>query len=394
MADLSDVEQSLVNYIAQAVYPNGTANPSAIVVNGSSVNARIFRGWPNRQALDADLSTSSVTLSIGGIVATGDVVTLTFTNSSFISFPVSITYTALSTDTLSSIATALTNAINANGTLYAAGITASSASAVIAISQAPPSSVSTTVAFATTGAETGTFNPTSGTLTAMLNITVFATNIERNVTRFYRDWISLPYSNSTLTATVSGNTVTIGGALPSPFAATNIGVVINSAAVFTYSVQSTDTLSSIATALANEISVSYTATSSGAVITISGADFAQANVGVVSGIIREVKRQIRDIRISMWCPDPFTRDAVGSMLDPLLAAPVWLTMPDGTGARVRASSAPSPYDDPQKENLYRRDLVYSVEYSTSQTQQAEQITAVVTDVSVTDVAVLTKTISG
>lgn len=59
MADISDVEQTLVNIIAGLVYPNGTGQPSAI---GSAVV--IHRGWPVPADLDADLAAGICHISV------------------------------------------------------------------------------------------------------------------------------------------------------------------------------------------------------------------------------------------------------------------------------------------------------------------------------------------
>jgi hypothetical protein len=382
LADLSQVEQALVNLISQIVYPSGTGQPSAIVVGGSPVAARVYRGWPNRQALDIDVKSASGTVTIGGTSFVAlDTVALTFSSSGVAGFPVTITYTLGAGESASSIALGMNNLINSNMILSGSGLSSQVIGAVIYIAQSPPSGTGTvmTDTITGTGNETVTFSPASGGLTTTLNISVFAMNIERNVTRYPRTWYELPVVDTAVTVTVDQalGTVTIAGTLPSPFAATNFAVVTNNLEVFTYSLQSGDTFTDIATALATSIATDFPGTSNtGAVVTVVGSNQLAASVGIVSGILREVKRQKRHIRISMWCPDPFSRDAAGSLLDPALAAPIWVTMPDGTAAWVRGSSAPAPDDDPQKELLYRRDLVYEVEYSTSQIQQADQINAI------------------
>lgn len=274
MADLSDAENALEALISQIIYPNGTSNPSAVIVGGTPIACRVTRGWPKSASLDVDLKSG------------------------------------------------------------------------------------------------------------IANVTVYPMQIERNVTRFNRDWHALLYSNSAVTIAVNAKagTITLGGTLPSPYAVQNFAVVTDNRQVFNYTLQSSDTLTSVATALASLIAVTFPGTtSSGQVITVIGANALNANVGIVAGVIREVKRQIRYLRIVLWCSTPPIRDALGALLDPALAANIWLTMPDGTGARLQSNTSgiagSGPDDDPQKALLYRRDLVYTVEYSTSQMQAAEQITA-------------------
>lgn len=59
MADLSDVEATLVNMIAAALYPNGTGQASAI-----SAPCKVYPGWPNSTALDADLRAGTVHVTV------------------------------------------------------------------------------------------------------------------------------------------------------------------------------------------------------------------------------------------------------------------------------------------------------------------------------------------
>jgi hypothetical protein len=67
MADISDIETALVGLIAGAVYPTGVPayTPPAVPVStviGAACN--IARGWPNGQALDADLAAGIVNVTV------------------------------------------------------------------------------------------------------------------------------------------------------------------------------------------------------------------------------------------------------------------------------------------------------------------------------------------
>lgn len=59
MADLSDVETSLARLITTTAYPHGVDAPS---IAGTIV--RIYRGWPNQAALDADLAAGVVSITL------------------------------------------------------------------------------------------------------------------------------------------------------------------------------------------------------------------------------------------------------------------------------------------------------------------------------------------
>ena len=59
MADQSDVEKALVNVVSAALYPSGTAAASV-----PGPDCRIYRGWPNSAALDADLAAGNINVTV------------------------------------------------------------------------------------------------------------------------------------------------------------------------------------------------------------------------------------------------------------------------------------------------------------------------------------------
>jgi hypothetical protein len=59
MADQSDVETALVNVVAAALYPAGTDKLSV-----PGPDCRIYRGWPNSAALDADLAAGKINVTV------------------------------------------------------------------------------------------------------------------------------------------------------------------------------------------------------------------------------------------------------------------------------------------------------------------------------------------
>ena len=201
-----------------------------------------------------------------------------------------------------------------------------------------------------------------------VNISVFAQDNERKVTRFPREWQVLSQPTVNLTLTVSDNTVTIGGTTSSPL---NAAVSVNGR-TYVYAVQSNDSPTTIATALATLSG----GTSSGPVVTIPGASHLSAVAGGVGTMIRETKRQVRGFIVTLWCPDPDSRDAIAGPLDEALADIDYLTLPDGSAARLIYEKT-RVSDRSERDNLYRRDLFYSVEYATTDTQNAYQIVEII-----------------
>jgi len=62
MADLSDVESTLVTQIASIVYPNGTSQPSIV-----NTDVRIYPGYPIPANLEADLKAGKVNICVNAL---------------------------------------------------------------------------------------------------------------------------------------------------------------------------------------------------------------------------------------------------------------------------------------------------------------------------------------
>jgi hypothetical protein len=258
MADLAEVETAIVSTIAAALYPTGTSNPSAI-----SAPIRIYRGWPNAVALDADL------------------------------------------------------------------------------------------------------------LAGTVNVSVFSeSGMTRNVTRYLLDAFQTAIVAPTVTATLAARAVTIAITIAAP--GNVVGVQFGAgamAAAYAYLIQPGDTAATVAAALAAKVPG---ATVAGAVITLPSGLDAAAVAMVPQPVATEVRRQEQSIRVSCWCSSPDQRDATAGLIDNALASlrtaggafTQFLQVKPGEMARVVYQRSYTG-DAPTKDALWRRDLVYSVEYGTS-----------------------------
>lgn len=110
------------------------------------------------------LAFASATATIGGTETDGDTVGITFTNTGVAGLPVTVNHVTSGGESVSSIATALKTAINANSTLNAAGIKATNIGAVITIQQPGALGNSTVLSANLSGGatETITFAPSNG----------------------------------------------------------------------------------------------------------------------------------------------------------------------------------------------------------------------------------------
>lgn len=260
MASVTDVSKALVALAAQAIYPNGTAQPSVI-----SADVIAYPGWPNSQTLEDDLARGKC------------------------------------------------------------------------------------------------------------HVSVFPRPEERNVSRYPEDWKQVSVKSATLALTIAGQTVTVTGTIPAADNPHNLAVLANGQG-FVYTVQPTDTLNGIATALAALIAAAIPGTTSaGAVVTLpTSARISAARVGVSGTVARELKRQQKKFQLTVWANSPDRRDAMGNAIEVALAPIRFLVMPDGFAARILYQGQ-TERDEQQKVMLYRRDLFYTVEYATTQTTGGTQV---------------------
>jgi len=207
-------------------------------------------------------------------------------------------------------------------------------------------------------------------------VSVYPRQEERNTTRYNLQWQPATVNTPTLTLTVAGQNVTVAGSVPPATANNphNVMVMVN-AKPYVYGVQPTDTTSSIATALATLLLPNFPGTTSnGPVLQLPpAARIGAARVGVQGTGVQEIRRQERLFQIGIWSSSPANRTAIAQAIDPIFAATQFIVMPDLSAGRLIYKSSHLS-DELEKQNLYRRDLFYTVEYPTLQTETETEIT--------------------
>lgn len=205
----------------------------------------------------------------------------------------------------------------------------------------------------------------------VIDIAVAARNgVERVTTRYDRDWFELTPPVRTITASVAGATVTLGGTVSVP---QNVAVRVGRAGLFIYQVQAGDTLPSIAAGLAVGLSgIGIAATAAGPSLTVAATDPVDARVGGYGVAAQELKRQDKSFQITLFAPSPELRDALAKIVDPALADLNFLPLPDGTQGLVRYERT-IVIDSSEKMSEYRRDLFYWVEFPTITTRPAPEV---------------------
>lgn len=266
MADQADVESALAAIVANAVYPDGVSVPS---VTGNV--CRIYRGFPNTPALDADLAV--------GVV----------------------------------------------------------------------------------------------------NVTVMASaGAVKNVTRYPRQWVSVTPVVQVLSVAVTGQAAVFSGTCAVGQLA---GIKVNGA-VYPYAVQANDSPATVASNIAALLrAAGWVVDYAGAAVGVPGAETFTARVVSGAGSLQEIKRQQQDFKITLWCPDPASRDAVAPVIDEALADLKFIPLADGSYARLIFAGSVAQ-DNAGDATLYRRDLTYGVEYPTTLAQVTPAMLFGVTTVTV------------
>jgi hypothetical protein len=192
-----------------------------------------------------------------------------------------------------------------------------------------------------------------------INVTVFpGVGAGRTTTRYAEQWVGPPTEPS-LTAVVAGTSVTFGGRAETGQIA---GILVDGRS-YAYRTQPGDTAELVAANLADMARDKAVVRLSHSTLTIVGAGRLLARVVADVPVQQEVRRQEQDFRATCWCPTPASRDLAATAIDRLLSNVRFLALPDGTHGRMTYSGT-TVFDQSQNASLYRRDLMYSVEYAT------------------------------
>ncbi|MBU6448043.1 MAG: hypothetical protein KGQ26_00305 [Rhodospirillales bacterium] len=202
--------------------------------------------------------------------------------------------------------------------------------------------------------------------TGMAHVSVSATDAAmKNVTRYPRVWQTMTPATGTLAASVNGLEAAFFGTCSAGLLA---GVLVDDE-TYPYAVQANDSPATVASNLAAMLRqggwiVEY----AGAKLAVPEAVHFTARVVAGAGALQEIRRQQQEFRIAMWCPCPALRDAMAPVLDAALMANGFIALADGSCGRIRFVNGMTT-DESADAALYRRDLVYEVEYPTTLAQQ-------------------------
>jgi len=228
--------------------------------------------------------------------------------------------------------------------------------------------------------ETQVNNAVSATPATALVSVVVKRGVNRLVSHFNGGWIPLPSNPSpTLTVAVADDVATFGG----DFSGLPLNLAItagNRFAQFSINADGTtgnftidDMLTSqifpatglLGNLLATIVSLFPGASVSGDAVTIP--NLSSVRIGTTGQAVREVRRQAQQFQVTVWAPTPLARDAIGKAIDTYFATSLRLAYSDGTGGKIDYVGS-GDADTQQNANVLKRDLVYSIEYPTVETQ--------------------------
>lgn len=194
----------------------------------------------------------------------------------------------------------------------------------------------------------------------IVNVSVFPGGEPRETTRYTNRWHVTTTTAPTLQPILRRNVVTFTG---TPAAGQMAGMAVNGQ-TFVYLVQAGDSAALVAASLAAQIAaagilVQY----SNVTIALPGAAHLMARVEQAQSAYRETRRQRQSFRVTCWCPSPDLRDATCSLIDSALSDTSFLSLRDGTAARLTLAGG-ATLDQMENAALYRRDLLYDADYAT------------------------------
>lgn len=186
----------------------------------------------------------------------------------------------------------------------------------------------------------------------------------KNVTRYPRIWQEVEPVPATLSVNVNGFVAAFAGAC----AVGQLAGILVDGTAFSYAVQLTDSPATVASNLAAQLrNAGLIVNYAGSTVSTPAAVTFDARVVAGAGALQEIRRQVQDFRVSVWCPDPTARDEVAPIIDLALADLKFLPLADGSYGRIIFAGV-STSDGGVDANLYRRDLVYAIEYPATLSQ--------------------------
>lgn len=200
-----------------------------------------------------------------------------------------------------------------------------------------------------------------------VHVSVWPLPTERKIsTALGRPCLVIAKGKPTLQLTVNGSVIGVSGVAAAP---TNVRVNLNGKA-FTFSFRAGTTAEQAIKKFSAVLPKSFTVLSSVCVLMAEHLSVSATTPGTA---VKELHRQIKDFQVTVWAPTPGLRDRIGSAIDTALSEQCHIDLNDGTPAQLLYARQ---FDSDRSENwhVYRRDLIFSVNYATTRTITAPEVT--------------------
>jgi hypothetical protein len=180
----------------------------------------------------------------------------------------------------------------------------------------------------------------------------------------------------TTTVAVAGEIITLTGTLsPNEF----LTVIIDDSAIVSQT--GANVAAMLAALAAQAVTAGFAATSTATTLTIPFTRSMVVRQGGKGVVGKVTHRQVQSVMVTVWAPTPQIRTQLAAAIDNVIKQTTKTSMPDTSQAIIRYHGT-CVNDDQQAVTIYRRDLIYSVEYATVEQFDAFVITS--TQVSMVD----------
>lgn len=177
-----------------------------------------------------------------------------------------------------------------------------------------------------------------------------------------------------MAVSVVGNVISVTG---QPNAGEFLTLVCDNAVVLSRGGASTSAL--LAALAADAVAAGYAATSDATSLTVPVVHDLVVRQGGKALMGKVLNRQTQLVMISVWAPNRIARSQLASAIDILVKKSIRITLPDTSQAIVKYNRT-NQSDEMQTDVVYRRDLIFDVEYATVETFAAYTVTSVNTTI--------------
>jgi len=200
------------------------------------------------------------------------------------------------------------------------------------------------------------------------HVTVWPLPGERKVsTDLGRPFWTVAKGEPSLQVNVNGSIITLSGEVT---ADTNVQIALGSKA-YRFHFPANTTLSSVRERLSEALPLASILVGR---IMVLNAGRITASVTTAGTVVRELRRQIKEFQVTVWAPTPVLRNRIGMLVDVTLSEQHHIDLGDHAPAQMLYARQ-SESDAGGNFHIYRRDLIFSVNFALTQHSTASEVIA-------------------